>query len=172
MELWVPLLLAEGWTRWPLNVPSSSNRSPTLPRFLERCGVRGAAVPPAVTAALCWRPRRFFGLASRGWPLPRLRNGFVRWKIGRMKGRGRSRRRVEGMESHPWDVPTRSRRPGTLQIMGCGFLLDVLPDTAAQGVVGSPSLEVFENGGDVALRDVGSGHGGVRPDDLCGLFQP
>jgi len=28
-------------------------------------------------------------------------------------------------------------------------------------VVGSPSLEVFQNCGDVALRDVGSGHGGV-----------
>jgi len=28
-------------------------------------------------------------------------------------------------------------------------------------VVGSPSLEVFQNRGDVALRDVGSGHGGV-----------
>jgi len=28
--------------------------------------------------------------------------------------------------------------------------------------VGSPSLEVFQNGGDVALRDVGSGHGGGR----------
>ena len=32
--------------------------------------------------------------------------------------------------------------------------------TAAQGVVGSPSLEVFQNCGDVALRDVVSGHGG------------
>ena len=28
-------------------------------------------------------------------------------------------------------------------------------------VVGSPSLELFQNRGDVALRDVGSGHGGV-----------
>ena len=28
-------------------------------------------------------------------------------------------------------------------------------------VVGSPSLEVFQNCGDVALRDVGSGHVGV-----------
>ena len=28
-------------------------------------------------------------------------------------------------------------------------------------VVGSPSLQVFQNCGDVALRDVGSGHGGV-----------
>jgi len=31
--------------------------------------------------------------------------------------------------------------------------------TAARGVVGSPSLEVFQNCGDVALRDVVSGHG-------------
>ena len=28
-------------------------------------------------------------------------------------------------------------------------------------VVGSPSMEVLQNSGDVALRDVGSGHGGV-----------
>ena len=28
-----------------------------------------------------------------------------------------------------------------------------------RGVVGSPSLEVFQNHGDVALRDVVSGHG-------------
>ena len=33
--------------------------------------------------------------------------------------------------------------------------------TAAQGVVGSPSLEVLQNSGDVALRDVVSGHGRV-----------
>ena len=33
--------------------------------------------------------------------------------------------------------------------------------TAAHGGGGSPSLEVFQNRGDVALRDVGSGHGGV-----------
>ena len=26
--------------------------------------------------------------------------------------------------------------------------------------MGSPSLEVFQNGGDAALRDVGSGNGG------------
>ena len=32
--------------------------------------------------------------------------------------------------------------------------------TAAHGVVGSPSLEVSQSCGDVALRDVGSGHGG------------
>lgn len=28
-------------------------------------------------------------------------------------------------------------------------------------VVGSPSLEMFENHGDVALRDMVSGHGGM-----------
>ena len=33
--------------------------------------------------------------------------------------------------------------------------------TAAPGVVGAPSLEVLRGPGDVALRDVGSGHGGV-----------
>ena len=31
---------------------------------------------------------------------------------------------------------------------------------AAQGVVGSPPMEVFQNPGVVAVRDVGSGHGG------------
>ena len=31
-------------------------------------------------------------------------------------------------------------------------------------VVGSPSLEVLQNHGDVALRAVGSGHGGVVGD--------
>ena len=30
-----------------------------------------------------------------------------------------------------------------------------------EGAVGSPSLGVFHNHGDVALRDVGSGHSGV-----------
>ena len=39
-----------------------------------------------------------------------------------------------------------------------------------------PSLEVFRNLGDVALRDVFSGHGGdvsvVELGDLSGLFQP
>ena len=34
-------------------------------------------------------------------------------------------------------------------------------DTAAQGVVGSPPLGVFQSHGVVALRDVGSGHGVV-----------
>ena len=33
--------------------------------------------------------------------------------------------------------------------------------TAAQGVEESPSLGVSQSRGDVALRDVGSGHGGV-----------
>ena len=44
------------------------------------------------------------------------------------------------------------------------FLLRKSGDTVAQlpsEVVGSPSLEMFQNCGDVALRDVGSGHGGV-----------
>ena len=44
------------------------------------------------------------------------------------------------------------------------FLLSKGGDAVAQlprEVVGSPSLEVFQNRGDVALRDVGSGHGGV-----------
>ena len=34
-------------------------------------------------------------------------------------------------------------------------------DTAAQGVVGSPSLEVFQSHGDVAQRDMARGHGGM-----------
>ena len=42
-------------------------------------------------------------------------------------------------------------------------------------VVQSPSLEVFQSRVAVALRDVGSGHGGdglvVGLDDLSGLFQ-
>ena len=42
-------------------------------------------------------------------------------------------------------------------------------------VVQSPSLEVFKNHVDMALRDVVSGHGGgglvVGLDDLRGLFQ-
>ena len=42
--------------------------------------------------------------------------------------------------------------------------------------MGSPSLEMFKNRVDVALRDVVSGHGGgglvVGLDDLSGLFQP
>ena len=47
---------------------------------------------------------------------------------------------------------------------------------AAQGVGGSPSLEVFKSRVDVALKDMGSGHGGDRLvvglDGLRGLFQP
>ena len=43
-------------------------------------------------------------------------------------------------------------------------------------VVESPSLEVFKSRVDVALRDVGSGHGGgglmVGLSDLRGLFLP
>jgi len=37
----------------------------------------------------------------------------------------------------------------------------VLHCTAAQRVVGSPSPGVFQDRGDVALRDVGSVHGGM-----------
>ena len=33
--------------------------------------------------------------------------------------------------------------------------------TAAQGSVGLPFLEVFHNSGDVVLRDMVSGHGGM-----------
>jgi len=39
----------------------------------------------------------------------------------------------------------------------------------------SPSLEGFQNHGDVALGDMVSGHGGVgwvAPGDLSSLFQP
>jgi len=47
---------------------------------------------------------------------------------------------------------------------------------AAQGVAESPHLEAFKNHGDVALRDVVSGHGGGRLGvglgDLGGVFQP
>jgi len=49
-------------------------------------------------------------------------------------------------------------------------------DSGFKEVVGSPSLEVFENCGDVVLRDVVSGHGGdglvVGLSDLRGLLQP
>jgi len=46
-------------------------------------------------------------------------------------------------------------------------LLQKSSDAVAQlpkEVVGSPSLEVFKERGDVALRDVVSGHGGVGLD--------
>jgi len=47
---------------------------------------------------------------------------------------------------------------------------------AAQGLVESPSMEVFRKCVDVALRDVVSGHGGhglvTRLDDLSGVLHP
>jgi len=51
---------------------------------------------------------------------------------------------------------------------GSGWLFRAIPSpkerwgsgTAAQGVVGSPPLEVSQSCGDVALRDIGSGRGG------------
>ena len=59
------------------------------------------------------------------------------------------------------------------------FLLRKSSEAVAQllrEVVQSPSLEVFRNRVDVALRDVVSGHGGgglmVGLGDLRGLFQP
>ena len=59
------------------------------------------------------------------------------------------------------------------------FLLRKSSEAVAQllrEVVQSPSLEVFRNRVDVALRDVVSGHGGgglmVGLGDLSGLFQP
>ena len=39
-------------------------------------------------------------------------------------------------------------------------------------VVQSPFLEVLKNYGDVALRDMVSGHGGGGLNDCGGLFQP
>jgi len=49
-------------------------------------------------------------------------------------------------------------------------------ETGCLGRWQSPSLEVFKNRVDVALRDTVSGHGGgglaVRLDDLRGLLQP
>jgi len=48
--------------------------------------------------------------------------------------------------------------------------------TLPRGVLESPSLGVSKNHGDVALRDVVSGHGGGRlmatVGELKGLFQP
>ena len=58
-----------------------------------------------------------------------------------------------------WHVPRAS---------GHGLHMACANGTAAQGVVGSPSLGVFQSRGDVALRDVGGGWVG----DLRGLFQP
>ena len=59
------------------------------------------------------------------------------------------------------------------------FLLGRSSDAVAQlprEVVGSLSMEVLQSHGDVALRDVVSGHGGGGPTvglgNLRGLFQP
>ena len=53
---------------------------------------------------------------------------------------------------------------------------DTLPQQPREVVESSSSLEVFKKGGDVALRDVVSRHGGggsmVGLGDLRGLFQP
>ena len=55
----------------------------------------------------------------------------------------------------------------SLKEWGCG-------GTAALEVLGSPSLEVFQSHGDVALMEVGSGHGGggLGLGDLGSLLQP
>ena len=67
---------------------------------------------------------------------------------------------------------------------GSGWVLGNVPSlkehccsgTAAQGVVGSPSMEVFKNHGDVAARAMVSGHGKdglpIGLDNLRALFQP
>ena len=44
--------------------------------------------------------------------------------------------------------------------------------TAAQGMVGSPSLKVFKNDGDVARRAMITGHGGDGLEWALGLSQP
>ena len=57
----------------------------------------------------------------------------------------------------------RTRGGFRLGIRRCFFSYSVVMQChrLPREVVGSPSLEVFHNHGDVALRDVGSGHGGV-----------
>ena len=54
--------------------------------------------------------------------------------------------------------------PGEAQVGYQEKLLRKSSDAVAQlprEVVGSPSLKMFQNCGDAALRDVDSGHGGV-----------
>jgi len=58
---------------------------------------------------------------------------------------------------------------------GCS-ITDDMPGIAKARTHQSPTLEVFQNREDVALRDVVSGHGGsgltAGLGDLRGLFQP
>ena len=57
---------------------------------------------------------------------------------------------------------------------GSGWILGKIPSPKEWS--GSPSLEVSQNRGDVALRDMVNGHGrtglAVELDDLGALFQP
>ena len=43
---------------------------------------------------------------------------------------------------------------------GSGWILGTISAPREQGGGESPSVEAFQSHGDVALRDVGSGHGG------------
>ena len=64
----------------------------------------------------------------------------------------------KGDDREPWDrgeiVGILGKNSSPKEWSGIG--------TAAQGVVESPSLEVFQNHGDLALRAMLSGHGGMR----------
>ena len=59
---------------------------------------------------------------------------------------------------------------GAGHVGGGGLRCTALLGCLHARVVGSLSLEVFNEYGDVALRDVVSGHGG-EGGDLSGLFQ-